>query len=1243
MSNRQSSHRLDGAARAAPSMETRTPDDVEEPAASADPRHEGVPSPDDDVEARFRQVISEQMTRVAAIEEADIVIGIPFHNETGVIASVLETVDRGLEEYYPGLSCVVVAVGAPAASETLKLIESLPPSRQAERIAFLLDDERIGGKGWSLRAIMQITRSLGADLAIVEADVRSRARDGSVDGLAPDWVSLLLDPLLTKDMDLVVSRFNRHYLDCPIASHLVYPLLTAIYNRPVHDPVGAQWGISHRLLGTYLRGTRYPWHAELGGYGIDAWLVTTAIASEARLCEVSLGIKVHTSSPGKTKVVLQQVARVLFEQIIADREWWSGQEAVGKSSLVRPLPTFAARKEQLPDEVTVAPEQLMEKYRHGFDAFHSLYRGVFAQDTYRCLEQLSRVEASQFRLPARLWAQMLYYFLLDFSFGKDFPRGDLVMSLQPLIEAREAGFALELQDLKNRLQSALPDEAERLVTLEAHQQIHDLVDELLRLKPSFLASWEMSREALKPPVPKVTYREFIPGVPLVVPLELVAHDGSVVSANAAYERLFHRYQTEFDGFIHESLEIPAAAASGEVVGRVERFMHHLERAVDAELLPGDLFTREGARSVVEATFRLFRRRATFALVPEMASWILWRYPPINLLTKMRYHDLNELLREHDPRDMLALSGWSEEREHAEQVWSLIRTGIRTEHFEECQLAPLVVDYEDYPSLVEMKDVSTLNRISGRVVVSNLHKGMGGQFPKLRYLTTVARSIIEAERFSDLWRDFAQERKDFGEKVINSLEGHWGSEPLSAHNIFENGNQRVLVERLRELADGLTGDTARHDLARQLGAMADSYHLATTLADGTFLPCSAWTWASYSFRGGSGLPTPLSLHVERDWSSDEFLAEYYQAAGGSREKIDREIAGLMAQGRESEDLAPILLGGVSEAGSVIVRAPMAPKQAPAAGMARFAGNPILAPIAEHSWESRYVLNPGTVKLEGKFYLVYRAVGADDTSRFGLAMSSDGFDFAERLDRPVFEPENRSEEHGCEDPRLTKIGDRIYMLYTAYSGLVAQIAMTSIGTSDFINHNWKAWHRHGLVFPGFFDKDAILFPERFGDRFAMLHRVDPHIWITFSPHLRCPWPRREHKILAGSRPGMVWDGAKIGAGAQPLKTRFGWLLITHGVDHSHVYRLGVMLLHLTDPTIVLYRSPNCVLEPAEKYEVGEPGRRWVPNVVFTCGALPLDGDKAILEGDDELLVYYGTADAVIAVAHARIADLISEKFA
>ena len=160
--------------------------------------------------------------------------------------------------------------------------------------------------------------------------------------------------------------------------------------------------------------------------------------------------------------------------------------------------------------------------------------------------------------------------------------------------------------------------------------------------------------------------------------------------------------------------------------------------------------------------------------------------------------------------------------------------------------------------------------------------------------------------------------------------------------------------------------------------------------------------------------------------------------------------------------------------------------------------------------------------------------------------------------------------------------------------------------------------------------------------MLHRVDPHMWITFSPHMRCPWPRREHKILAGARTGMVWDGLKIGGGAQPVKTEFGWMLITHGVDHAHVYRLGVVLLDLVDPRIIIYRSPNFILEPTEKNAIGEPGKSWVMNVVFSCGVVPIGDNKEIYSAEDGFLVYYGASDSVINVATAKIADLIPQEF-
>jgi len=937
---------------------------------------------------------------------------------------------------------------------------------------------------------------------------------------------------------------------------------------------------------------------------------------------------------------------VLFDQIIADREWWAEEGRIGTSLLPQPLASIGVKKSHRPDAVQINPQQLVARYNRGFIQFCFLYERILPKEVYRQLEALTETKPEHFDFPTKLWVDIVFRFLLCFAFNKKIVRGDLLNSFIPLYQGRVAGFALEMQALKAKLAPLAPDEVGHLISLEAERHIEGIVDEFLRQKSAFLTAWGKGAEALKPPVPKVTYHEFIPGVPLVVPLELTNPEGERVTAQSIYDSIFYRYKKEFEQFVYERLKVSRQASSSEMAERIRDFMRQVEKAIDKTLLSGDLSTVEGTRETVDAIFRHISRQDVFSLTPEMAYWLLQQYPPSTLLTKLGCNSIDALIDGYESNDVLALASWAEDQEYAEQIWAAVRGNARPEHFTSFPLKPLVVNHEQFPSLVEMKQSGALGRLAGRLVVGNLPKGTGGDFPKLRYFTTIAKDIIEAERFSRIWQRFAEQRGEFGDKVINSLEGHWGKAPLSAHNIFESGHQQVFVQRLRELAEQIAqeggGDAAHSNLATYLKDAADSCHLALRLADGTFIPCSIWTWASYSFKGGRGWPTPLSLFVERDWASREFITEYFKAIGGKEETIEERIVELIEEGREWEDLAHILLGRDEEAEEVIPEQVVTVEQPPAGSLAPSTDNPLLEPIKEHPWESKYVFNSGAIKLNGRFYLIYRAMGEDDISRLGLAASEDGFRFTERLEKPIFEPKGKSEKNGCEDPRLTMIDNRIYMLYTAYDGLVAQIALASITVDDFLNYRWGDWQRHGLVFPGFTDKNAALFPEQFAGRFAMLHRVEPHIWITFSPHLSCPWSRREHKILAGSMSGMMWDGKKIGAGAQPLKTKYGWLLITHGVDYAHTYRLGVMLLDLANPTILRYRSPNPILEPAASCEIGKASQCQVHNVVFTCGAVSQDDNRNILDAEDEVLVYYGAEDAVVCLATAKISDLVPAQY-
>jgi predicted GH43/DUF377 family glycosyl hydrolase len=106
---------------------------------------------------------------------------------------------------------------------------------------------------------------------------------------------------------------------------------------------------------------------------------------------------------------------------------------------------------------------------------------------------------------------------------------------------------------------------------------------------------------------------------------------------------------------------------------------------------------------------------------------------------------------------------------------------------------------------------------------------------------------------------------------------------------------------------------------------------------------------------------------------------------------------------------------------------------------------------------------------------------------------------------------------------------------------------------------------------------------------------------------------------------WESIKIGAGPPPIKTAEGWILIYHGVDSKKVYRTGVALLDLEDPSRVISRSPHPILEPEIEYErCGD-----IDNVVFPEGAVVLN---------DKLSVYYGAADKCCCLATVKIQDLL-----
>lgn len=307
------------------------------------------------------------------------------------------------------------------------------------------------------------------------------------------------------------------------------------------------------------------------------------------------------------------------------------------------------------------------------------------------------------------------------------------------------------------------------------------------------------------------------------------------------------------------------------------------------------------------------------------------------------------------------------------------------------------------------------------------------------------------------------------------------------------------------------------------------------------------------------------------------------------------------------------------------------------LTKYQHNPILEPIHDHAWESEAVLNPAAFYDNGIAHIVYRAISNDGTSSMGYAQSKDGFTITERLTMPIYLPRNDFEikakpnvGSGAEDPRITVIGDTIYVLYTAYDGVhPPRVAMSSIKKEDFHAGRWL-WREPVLISPpGIDDKDACIFPDKINDKYVIFHRIDNDIVIDYVDSLEQfdghTWLRCMEYIPLRER---YWEAEKVGLAAPPIKTEHGWFMLYHGVGKiDHEYRVGAMLLDLEKPSKVISRLDYPLLEPQlpfERYGL-------VPNVVFPCGNIVID---------KTLFVYYGGADKVVCVATIPFDEIINQ---
>jgi glycosyltransferase involved in cell wall biosynthesis len=397
-----------------------------------------------------RKEISEQL---GSIKTADILVGIPSYNNARTIGHVVRAVQAGLAKYFPERKAVIVDSDGGSTDGTAELVrnsaienyQSILLHHRVEPVfKMAVPYHGIAGKGSAFRTIFELAEALNVQAcAVVDSDLRS---------ITPEWVELLLKPVLLEGFDYVAPLYHRHKYDGTITNSIIFPLTRALYGKRVRQPIGGDFGFSGRLARHYL--TKDVWQTDVARYGIDIWMTTEAIANDFKVAQAFLGAKIHDpKDPGADlSAMLYQVVGSVFQLMESYAPVWK----TVKDSV--PTPVYGFQYEVGLEHVAVDVGRMLRIFREGVRNLKELWTDVIGAGDFGQLEALGAGPDEAFRLPPGLWTRIVYDYALAWHRRK-LPHEHLLKSLTPLYLGKTASFVMEVRDMS---QGEAETEIERL-------------------------------------------------------------------------------------------------------------------------------------------------------------------------------------------------------------------------------------------------------------------------------------------------------------------------------------------------------------------------------------------------------------------------------------------------------------------------------------------------------------------------------------------------------------------------------------------------------------------------------------------------------------------------------------------------------------------------------------------------------------------------------------------------------------
>jgi hypothetical protein len=402
------------------------------------------------------------------VGEADILVGLPTHNNAKTVGSVVHTIRTGILRDFPRERVVIINADGGSRDGTPELITGVS-----------IDDARPGSNVYALRTLHAIstkyasTPQSGVALrTILTAAELLRARACIVispdsETITPEWISNLLRPLYYEGFDLVSPTYRRHKFDGLLTTNLLYPMVRALYGARIREAYMSEFGFSGRLGSQFLGQNR--WNDGIGENGTELRLTLAAVTGGFRVCQSFLGKKDPVERRAADLVpTLRQSVGVLFSALEVDFDVWS---TVSGSQEV---PTTGNDIELLLDPLRVNRKRLREMFANGVSELESVFQSILSPSTLAELKRIVSLGEEQFRYPAELWVRTVYEFAAAYR-KSVINRDHIIQALAPLFRGRVFTFVVE-----NRNGSAR----------DVANNIEGLCLEFERLKPYLLEMWK---------------------------------------------------------------------------------------------------------------------------------------------------------------------------------------------------------------------------------------------------------------------------------------------------------------------------------------------------------------------------------------------------------------------------------------------------------------------------------------------------------------------------------------------------------------------------------------------------------------------------------------------------------------------------------------------------------------------------------------------------------------------------------